>query len=741
MEFMPILANGEKLAKEITKGKSGGPKNLPYTYEEAKKRITNDMNNLSNEIKEHSELYLENELIINVRMAENFIAKSYLPSIFNKKESMEFVGARIYNRKIIDNKEIKSKLYFVKCSKDNLDWFMNDLNIDNFNDTQIKQLRSIEKIDILNAEEKTLGFDEKKEEYEVEIVLHPLKYEKTIALTKLNNYLEEGSIIKEYENGPIFILAKVKQKNLLNISKYNFLRTIHPMREINLPELRTFEGSNLPRIPESKEINNKIKIGVFDGGANDENIYLKPYLKNYDLASLPSEENTLQHGNAVCGTVLYGEINRYKNEEQLPVPKCTVESFRVLPEKNLYTVIDNIESTVNSRDDIDIYNISFGPRGPILDDQINRFTYSLDKLALKNKIFCIAVGNDGKVMKPFNRIQAPSDAVNCIGVGSYSKFDGEIYRAEYSCIGEGREGGKLKPDLLAFGGDERNLFQAISLDGTSRLMTAGTSFSSPIVAGKVGEISQVSEELDPIMARTLLIHSAHKELNNGEEEGFGILEDNIENIIKCSENKVTILYKGFIIPSRCIKLPIPLPDISNQTGTINFNWTICTLTDVSTLDSDLYTNSCIEETFYPNSNMFSFTKKGEKAVKIDIRNQTELVNKLEVLGYKKSKNPIGDTAKRRNELQRRLDYKWDTISRKTKGKKIDGVNDPFLIISALSRDEGDLRKVRFSVAITVEMKKYNGNMYADILNKYQVLEPIHIEQEIALKIHQTRNKN
>ena len=736
MDFMPILANGEKLAREITKGKSGGPKKLPYTYEEAKKRLTNDINNISNEIKAHSELYLENELIINIRMAENFIAKSYIPNIFNKKESMEFVGARIYNRKVIENKEIKSKLYFVKCSKDNLDWFMNDLNIDNFNESQIKQLRSIEKVDILNAEEKTLGFDEKKDEYEVEIVLHPLKYEKKLALTRLKSYLEEGSVIKEYDNGPIFILAKVKHENMFNISKYNFLRTIHPVREINLPELRTFKGSDLPQVPKDEEINNKIKIGVFDGGANEENIYLKPYLKNYNLASLPAEKNTLQHGNAVCGTVLYGEINKYKSKDQLPVPKCLVESFRVLPEKNLYEVIDNIENIVNTREDIDVYNISFGPRGPILDDQINRFTYSLDKLALKNKIFCIAVGNDGNVMKPFNRIQAPSDAVNCIGVGAYSKFDDEIYRAEYSCIGEGREGAKLKPDLLAFGGDERNLFQAISLDGTSRLMTAGTSFSSPIVASKVGEITQISEELDPIMARTLLIHSAHKELDNGEEEGFGILEDNVENIIKCSENKVTILYKGFIIPSRCIKLPIPLPNILNQSGNINFSWTICTLTDVSTLDSDLYTNSCIEETFYPNSNMFSFTKKGEKAVKVDIINQPELVSELQSLGYKKSKNPIGDTAKRRNELQRRLDYKWDTISRKTNGKKIDGVNNPFLIISALSRDEGDLRKVRFSVAITVEIKKYNGNMYADILNKYDVLAPIQIEQQVEQEIHQ-----
>ncbi|KGM95821.1 hypothetical protein Z968_08220 [Clostridium novyi A str. 4552] len=736
MDFMPILANGEKLAREISKGKSGGPKKLPYTYEEAKKRIINDINDISNEIQEHKELYLENEIIINIRMAENFIAKSYIPSIFNKKESMEFVGARIYNRKVVENKEIKSKLYFVKCSKDNLDWFMNDLNIDNFNKTQIKQLRSIEKIDVLSAEEKALGFDEKKDEYEVEIVLHPLRYDKKIALTRLSDYLEEGSIVKEYENGPVFILAKIKQENLLNISKYNFLRTVHPMREIKLPKLRTVEGSDLPQIPQAKEISNKIKIGVFDGGVNEKNLYLKPYLKNHDLSSLPPKIDTLQHGNAVCGAVLYGEMNKYKNKEQLPPPKCIVESFRVLPEKNLYAVIENIENVVNSRSDIDIYNISFGPRGPILDDQINRFTYSLDKLALKNKIFCIAVGNDGNVMKPFNRIQSPSDAVNCIGVGAYSKFDGKIYRAEYSCIGEGREGAKLKPDLLAFGGDERNLFQAISLDGTSRLMTAGTSFSSPIVAGKVGEITQVSEELDPIMARTLLIHSAHKELGNAEEEGFGILEDNVENIIKCSENKVTILYKGFIIPSRCIKLPIPLPDISNQSGNINFSWTICTLTDVSILDSDLYTNTCIEETFYPNSNVFSFTKRGEKAVKVDVINQPELVKELELLGYKKSKNPVGDTVKRRNELQRRLDYKWDTISRKAKGKKIDGVNDPFLIISALSRDEGDLMKVRFSVAITVEMKKYKGNMYADILNKYDVLAPIQIEQEIEQEIQE-----
>jgi hypothetical protein len=736
MEFMPILAKGEKLAEEITKGRSGGDKPFPYTYEEAKDRSIRDINEVAEEIEKNKELYLEDEIILNIRMAESFIAKSYIPNLFNKKESMEFVGARIYDRKVIGNKEIKSKLYFIKCSKDNLDWFLNDLIKDNFTDTQVKQLRSIERIDMLKPEEKTLGFDEKEKLHQVEIVLHPIRNEKTKAINKLRQFIDEEISVKEYENGPIFILAKVKEENLINIAKYNFLRTIHPMREINLPELKSFEGMELPKVPKASNMKNKIKIGVFDGGANEENPYLRPYLKNYDLSSLPSKTESLQHGNAVCGGVLYGEINSYKSDDELKEPKCLVESFRVLPEQDMYKIIDNIETVVNNRDDIDIYNISFGPRGPILDDQIDRFTYALDKLALQNKVFCIAVGNDGKVMKPFNRIQAPSDAVNCIGVGAYSKYDNKVYRADYSCIGAGREGGKLKPDLLAFGGDERNLFQAIGLDGKKRLMTAGTSFASPIVAKRVGELTQISSEMDPLMSRTILVHSAKKTLDSAEEEGFGILEDNIENIIQCNKNKVTILYQGFIIPSRCMKLPIPLPDMVNELGNISFSWTICTLTDVSTLDSDLYTNTCIEESFYPNSNVFSFTKDNEKLIKLNIVEEPDKVEALLKLGYKQGKNPASDTAKRRSELQRRLDYKWDTISRKTKGKKIDGVNDPFLIISALSRDDDDIRKVRFCVAVTVEMKKYKGNMYEDILNKYNVLTPIQIEQEIVQEIEQ-----
>lgn len=738
MEFMPILVKGEKLAESITKASAGGAKDYPYIYEESRDRAIKDIEEVNNEIQNNKEFYLKNEIILNVRMNEKFLAKSYAPSLFSKKESMEFVGARIYDRKIVKNKEIKSKLYFLKCSKDNLDWLINDLQNDNFNETEIKQLRSIEKIDLLKPEEKTLGFNEDEAIYEVEIVLHPIKEEFNNAFKKIECYLIGDNEVRKYKDGLIFILGKIKKDDLLQLAKFNFLRTVHPIREVNLPSLKALNNNRgLPQVPTITSRKNKLKIGVFDGGVNIDNPYLKPYVDNYEMASLPPDKRFLEHGTAVCGTVLYGEINKYKNGQLLKEPKCIVENFRVLPEKNWYIVIDNIEKVVNSRDDIDIYNVSIGPRGPILDDQIDRFTYSLDLLAMKNKVFCIAVGNDGKAVKPFNRIQSPSDSVNNIGVGAYSSYDNQVYRASYSCIGSGREGGKIKPDLLAFGGDERNAFQAIDYDGINRSITAGTSFASPIVAKGLGELMSKSSQLNPLVSRTMLIHSAKITLKNGEEEGFGMVSEDLNDILNCSKSKITVLYEGFILPSRAIKLPIPLPDKKNAEGTINFSWTSCVLSSVSTKDSDLYTNSCVEESFYPNSNIYSFTKKGViKGISINVLENPDDVKKVEAQGYKRSLNPKSDTAKRKSEIDRRLEYKWDTISKKSKGKMVENINDPFLIISALSRDDNDIQKIKFCVAVTIECKKYSGNIYQDVLSKYSVLMPIEIEQEIEIEIEE-----
>lgn len=46
----------------------------------------------------------------------------------------------------------------------------------------------------------------------------------------------------------------------------------------------------------------------------------------------------------------------------------------------MYTTVDIIEEVVCEREDIKLYGLSFGPKGAILGDEINRFTYVCDKL-------------------------------------------------------------------------------------------------------------------------------------------------------------------------------------------------------------------------------------------------------------------------------------------------------------------------------------------------------------------------
>lgn len=288
---------------------------------------------------------------------------------------------------------------------------------------------------------------------------------------------------------------------------------------------------------------------------------------------------------------------------------------------------------------------------------------------------------------------------------------------------------------MAFGGDEKSMFQAINYDGTYRMMTAGTSFATPLVTRKIGELMYKSKQLTPLVSWTMLIHSAQIMLKRGEEEGFGIVPEDINSILNCSKNKITVLYEAFIFPSRAMKLPIPIPDENKMEGTINFSWTSCVLSNVSTKDSDLYTNSCIEESFYPNSNIYNFTKKGvKKGIHINIVDNPQEVKRVEMLGYKKSMNPLSNTATRKSEIERRLEYKWDTISKKSKGKRVENIKDPFLIVSALSRDDNDVQKIKFCVAVTIENNKYNGNMYEDILNKYKVLVPIEIQEELEEEV-------
>ncbi|WP_169799798.1 S8 family peptidase, partial [Cytobacillus firmus] len=461
-DYLPIIGNGEKMIEPVKKAFGGGETTYPRSYIEAKSRISKQVKDIKAKIDGIPDEKRMKEVVITLRLNEKFLAKSYIPSTFFKETKFENIGSRRWTFE--SDEELKiSKMHFVKLDQEGLSSFEQLLESDgtSLTDSFKNDVRKIEELSFLESSEVVQGFDDDWVEGTVEFVLHPYGQENDEMIDKFKQNLislgvNDNTIkLKTYEGGPTFVSAIVNKRVINKIANFNPLRTVHPLKLNFFPELRgSISDPNLLLPPLGKSIS-QIKVGVFDGGINPTHPFLEKFSKENKSVSSMSVREGIEHGTAVAGVVLYGDLNQYEANSQLDDPVVFVESFRVLPlsdptDLDLYEAIEFIEKVVPNRHDIDVYNLSFGPVGPIFDDEISRFTYALDTLAWNyQKLFVIAVGNDGDLPSPYNRIQAPADLVNGLGVGAYT-FDygtADRKRASYSCVGGGREGCKVKPDV------------------------------------------------------------------------------------------------------------------------------------------------------------------------------------------------------------------------------------------------------------------------------------------------------
>ncbi len=742
----PILGNGESLLMPIQKSRSGGEGKFPFTYEEAREKLKADIKILRKEIPLISEVNgLKEAMVVCLRQHPKSLAKSYYPTqIFNTNTLIDIGSRRWFPD---DQSGEFGKLFFALTNDDQLAEL--DYLLDNppNNENWIKDIRRLSALNLQESTERLIGFKDNWEEGKVELVLHHFPYPqnqdkvKNSLLFLLNQQgIPSSKIkIKSYNNGPTFICAELNVKALNILKQFNPLRVVRPLNNIMITPIRTSPRIKGPQ-PPIKNIKSKIIVGVFDGGAHEECPLLNGFcIAHNDIINEPFSKDSdyLAHGTAVAGAVLYGPLNNFNQQDQLPTPPVSVEVFRVLGEKNqnpdLYDVIDKIEDIVPKRKDIKVYNLSFGPPGAIIDQEVSRFTYVIDKLSYSEHVlFVIAAGNDGDLPAGFNRIQAPADSVNALGVGSYTyDSEGKICRAWYSCIGEGREGCKVKPDIVAPGGCDQRPIHLIDING-EKLLSFGTSFASPIVAGRTGELIGRCEEVNPLVARALLIHTAEHPNGIGDQEfGNGIILNSADEILYCSKTSVTVIYKSFIYPKRYVKLPIPLIKNNNINGRVKINWTIALSTVVDPFNAEDYTITCIEDTFHPHKDIYNFSlRTGSKTQtkKINILKEPELVQQLLSTGWKKGTHPSSLPPKdAHNEMKLRADLKWDTIARRLKRLEFDTFDEPFISLHGMARnDDYNKERIDYSVIITVDIPKYKGNLYDDILQIYSTLEPLRI---------------
>ena len=766
-----ILANGEKYATHETKKGHGRAAPMPRTYGEARDVVKREVWTALEKIGGlPGSKKLEDEVILCMRLHPDMMAKTYDPKgIFGTVRDLENVGSRNYRvaaANVAQTRRIKrqleehileatGRLVFVRSNDAGfrrllrvLDSSENEL-VAEFRD----DIQRIERFNLLDITEQLLGFDRDWEEGRVEIVLHPSRRGEAEQTHFLKTLFRENNVpwgkprIAVYPEGPTFISCRLTRAGLTAIAEANPLRSAHPLLFNGLEDLRGATTFPAPRPPLTPK-RSTIKVGMFDGGIDPNHALLKGHSEQDESLSIKVAADAVgvAHGTAVAGVMLHGPLNGWDSKAPLPAPPVFVVSIRALPTSNpkdldLYEAIDVIEAAVPARPDVKVFNVSFGPRGEMQDDAISRFTYALDTLALTHKVtFCVAVGNDGDAGPGCDRIQAPADLVNGLGVGAYTRRNNVNVRAPYSCMGPGRECGKLKPDVAGFGGCEQEPIHLVSSAAGLKLLSYGTSFASPAVAAIAAQAAESFERSTALLARALVVHTAeHPRGKPDHLLGHGIVRPTLAEIVRTGDNDVTVVFQGDILPTKMVRLPIMLPAGLVTQGKVLVTWTVAALPAVSSNHPTDYTCCCIEDTFYPHKRVFSFSIKDKlgkaKARKVHLDDDKAEAGRLIADGWKRSELPASESGSQypTEQDRRALEYKWEPLVRRRVSKLAGSLHEPFLILHAIPRN-GASARLDYAAVVTISAVDFDGDLHDAVLRRFTALQPIRLRSEAEIRV-------
>ncbi|MBO1307935.1 S8 family peptidase [Enterococcus sp. 669A] len=739
----PLIINGLSLAQIGETPKRGGDlnefKKWRRTLSQARIHLKTRLEGVQQELQNLPEEYKLSNYYLRIDYPSDFLAKSYqVNSIYNDAK-LDLIGSNIW----IDDNEKTGRSDYLRGTDENLVLLMNLIE-----NTSIKvQKREICRMEDIQLLKPIMFTNDFIEEGFYELAFH--------AVTSLEELLKKLEVLlainsndytfQAFENNVVFVYLCVTEEMYKKIEKFNPLRSVYPAGN------RDYTGGsggfettvNNKKIGVlTRDIINQLPwVGLIDGGVSTEEAFFQTVTQLHEVEEKASL-GLVEHGSSVASILLYGDLNDQTDSEI--TPDFRVFSVRALPsekdvEFNLISLEKLIEEVIPVNTHIKVWNLSIGPQGPILDEVVSSLTRLLDMLAYKHDvIFVIAAGNTGEYQGIARRIQIPADSVNNITVSSHYRKFGKNIPAPYNSIEPGREGGKLKPDIIDRGGlGHVDPVYTISTYGYLKNKVEGTSFAAPQVSRKLASIMNMYPEISTLKARALLEHSIALQIEKERPISIyakGELKDNEYQLLQSNNDEIRVMYSGQISAKGYVVLPIPIPD-DVEAKMIEFTWTVVTKTKVNPDFPDRYTEYTVEDDFYPNSHKYKYKGANSQTVILDL-SEEDHQNEAEKLlenGYKKSSYPNKDNPKYLTEEARRKDQlKWDTLKTQKLRKQRSSVNEPFLRLHGLSRSESRDR-IEYVAVVTVKFKG-DEEVLAKVLQKYPVLQTIAVRERTQQRI-------
>lgn len=728
-----LIGQGEKLTEEISRPPRGDPdKSHPYEFDEAVERLAASWARVAKELSQLPPLACpDGEVVIGITLHPSYLAKSYYPSTFFREHGLRHVGSRavhivpehvVNTRAQIAGKAQAAPLLYVAGDLEEIQGFA--AGIADWNPRRDAEKNDFRKIETVNLP----GPSRLKpiqnryaagKPIPLEVVLHTDEGDSNANIAvgferfARSLGLEVDLDLRRYAGGLCFVPMYAPREVLAPLLQFTFLRALREMPRLVPfdPALRNIGPKVDVSLGGDDAAANDLAVAIFDGGLPPKH-GLEKWATPLDAPGVGKPvPAALAHGLAVTSAFLFGPL---AEDEPVPTPFSNVDHWRVFGEEDagdfeLYAVLDRIDEVLSSRP-YRFVNISLGPACAIDDDDVNRWTSTLDQLFADGEtVVTVACGNNGQEEKQngLHRIQPPSDGVNIIAVGASDKIGAGWKRAKYSACGPGRSPGYVKPDFLTFGGSPSSPFLALTEVAPHRASgKQGTSFASPLAMRSGTSVSaHFAESLWAPTIKAILVHHASDGKQNREEVGWGRVSHHLEDLVLCGDNEAHIVYQRQMPDSGAVRFYLPVPP--GLKGNVEIKATFCFYCDVDPEDAINYTRAGLQPVFRPNTKVLAPPYAHKKTGKI-------ITPTLPPTDTFFSAGDLYPT----EHMARADAHKWETTLSNTRTKRANSLDAPAFDVSHFTREHGQSGggKANMKIALVLSIRnRHAPDLYDKVL--------------------------
>lgn len=614
-----ILGYGERLADSIAAPTSGASKESAYSTDEAIERLTPMIDQAVTVFDQLPRLACPNDEVVGViTLHPEWIAKSYFPQQLLDSTSLRAIGSKPaeitpqkWTRKGEPLPRPTTEL-FVAGRRDAFRAWRE--GVDHY---QPEQLARVEAFRPYTAAERLKPGDDSAFDSFLEVVLHSPVDRGDSILEAFDRYARSLGIEplvrrRVSVGGLCFLPVPASTAEAASLSDFSFVRTARPLPRLRqLGPIERSMPANVPvcPLPDLDPVDPNVSVAVFDGG------FVGSEMSRWVDAHEPAGIGTpvpdyLDHGHAVTSALLFGPLVPGTTPAQ---PYTRVHNYRVLDLEahndplELFDVLDRIVRVLEQRP-YEFVNLSIGPSLSVEDDDVHVWTAKLDEIwSTGSMLASVAVGNTGRHDRASGnaRIQVPSDSVNSLAVGAADSWTTDWERADYSSVGPGRSPGIVKPDVVNFGGGDREPFYVYGEDAPAVEQTQGTSFAAPATLRlATGVRAHFGEFLTPVALKALLVNTAHRHDHHDRADvGWGKVSRTLDDVVVCPDGVVRVVYQSRLRPGGWMRARLPLPD-GDINGMVEIAATFCFFAPVDPQDPGNYTQAGLEVVFRPHAEKF-----------------------------------------------------------------------------------------------------------------------------------------